>query len=89
MSTKEIWQLNDEEFKEIEDLFEKKLALENLSKIIDADNQKLYDKLITDYGKTVHQFNSWWDIMSKKYNRESQNWWLDFKSKKIMANVAD
>ena len=58
MKAKEVYKLNDDEFKEIEDLFEKKIALENLTKIIDADNQKLYDKLIKDYGKTIHQFDS-------------------------------
>ncbi len=86
MNVKEIWKLNDEEFKEIEDLFEKKIALENLTKIVDADNEKLYDKLIKDYGNTVHRFNSWWNIMGKKYNWEGKNWWLDFETKKIMAN---
>ena len=86
MGMKEVWQLNDDEFKEIEDLFEKKIALENLTKIIDADNQKLYDKLIKDYGKAVHQFDFWWEKMSKKYDWEEKNWWLDFETKKIMAN---
>ncbi|WP_374041660.1 CXXX repeat peptide modification system protein [Tissierella carlieri] len=68
-----MWKLNGEEFKEIEDLFEKKIALKNLTKIVDADNQKLYDKLIKYYGKTVHQFNFWWDNMVKKYNWEMNN----------------
>lgn len=86
MNTKEVWQLNDEEFKEIEDLFEKKVALENLTKIVDADNQNLYDKFIKDYGKTVHQFDSWWDKMARKYEWEGKNWWLDFETKKIMTN---
>jgi CXXX repeat modification system protein len=86
MDMKEVWQLNDDEFKEIEDLFEKKIALENLTKIIDADNQKLYDKLIKDYGKAVHQFDFWWEKMSKKYDWKGKNWWLDFETKKIMAN---
>lgn len=87
MNIKEVWQLNDDEFKEIEDLFEKKIALENLTKIIDADNQKLYDKLIKDYGKTIHQFDLWWDNMAKKYRWEGKNWWLDFETKKIMTNA--
>lgn len=86
MNAREVWQLNDDEFKEIEDLFEKKIALENLTKIIDADNQKLYDKLIKDYGKTVHDFDSWWDKMSRKYDWEGGNLWLDFETKKIMTN---
>lgn len=86
MNTKEVWQLNDEEFKEIEDLFEKKIALENLTKIVDAKNQELYDKLIKDYGRTVHLFNTWWDKMSKKHDWEGRNWWLDFDTKKIMTN---
>lgn len=86
MGIKEVWKLNNQEFQEIEDLFEKKIALENLTKIIDGDNQKLYDKLIKDYGKTVRQFDSWWDNMAKKYDWEGSGWWLDFETKKIMAN---
>ena len=83
---REVWELNEAEFKEIEDLFEKKIALENLTKIIDTNNQELYDKLIKDYGKTVHQFDSWWNEMSRKYHWEGSNWWLDFETKKIMTN---
>lgn len=86
INTKEVWQLNDNEFREIEDLFEKKLALENLTKIVSTDNQMLYDKLIKDYGKTIHLFNDWWSRMSQKYRWEGQNWWLDFDTKKIMSN---
>ena len=87
MNTKEVCQLSDNEFKEIEDLFEKKLALENLAKIIKADNQSLYDKLISDYGSTVHKFNTWWETMGKKYNFIEKNLWVDFDTKKIMANI--
>lgn len=89
MNAKEVWKLNDEEFKEIEDLFEKKIALENLTRIVDADNKKLYDKLIKDYGKTVHQFNAWWDNMAKRYKWDGRNWWLDFETRKIMTNMIE
>lgn len=89
MNAKEVWKLNEEDFKKIQDLYEKKLSLENLVKIIDADNQNLYDKLIADYGKTINQFNLWWNTMSIKNNWEGKDWWLDFETKKIMTNVSE
>lgn len=82
---REVWQLNDEDYKEIEDLFEKKIALENLSKIIDPSNNDLYEKMIKDYGSTVRTFDNWWNIMKEKHQWTAINMWLDFQTKKIMT----
>lgn len=87
MNVKEICQLNDDECKEIEDLYEKKIALENLTKIIDLSNPAIYEKMTTEYGSTIHKFNSWWNKMSKKYDFTGENFWVDFENKKIMLNV--
>lgn len=84
-TAKEVWLLTDVEFKEIEDLFERKLALENLTKVVDPSNEALYEKLVKDYGMTVKRFEGWWSIMKNKYNWPGQNWWLDFNTMKIMT----
>jgi CXXX repeat modification system protein len=86
MENKLIWQLTDEECKEIEDLFEKKNAYENLVKIVDVDNEKIYQKLISEYTKTINEFSNWWKHYSKKYNWEGKNWFIDFENKQVLGN---
>ena len=44
MDEKAIWVLTDEEVYVIEELYEKKIALENLIKILEPYNQELYEK---------------------------------------------
>ncbi len=87
MERKIIWQLTDEECKGIEDLFEKKNAYENLMKIVDADNEKIYQKLISEYTKVLSDFKNWWNYYSKKYNWEGKNWFVDFENKQILAMI--
>jgi CXXX repeat modification system protein len=89
MENKVIWQLTDEELKEIEDLFEKKNAYENLVKIVDVDNEKIYQKLISEYTKTINEFNNWWKHYSKKYNWEGKNWFIDFQNKQVLSSMGD
>lgn len=84
MERKEAYQLSEEEFQEIENLYEKKLALENLVKIIDASKKDLYERLIDDYGVTVRNFNAWWAQMSKKFNLDSENWYVDFEKQMMV-----
>lgn len=86
MERKIVWTLTESECKEIEDLFEKKNAYENLIKIVDADNEKIYKKLISDYASTVSSFNKWWNDYSKKYNWEGENWVVDFEAKQILSD---
>lgn len=57
---KVCYNLNEEELEEIENLYEKKVALENLSRCIDPDNEKMYQKLVNDYTSTIKKFNNWW-----------------------------
>ena len=86
MDKKVIWKLTDEECEEIEDLFEKKNAYENLIKIVDVDNDKIYQKLISEYSKTLSNFNAWWSNYSKKYNWEGTNWVIDFINKQVLGD---
>ncbi len=84
MNNKVIWNLTDKECDEIQDLFEKKNAYENLIKIIDTNNKTIYEKLIADYSKTLSDFNNWWSHYSKKYSWEGQNWFIDFENKQVL-----
>ena len=60
MNDKSIWKLSDEDFAVIEKLFEKKMALENLAKVVQADNEALYEKLLKDYAHVSADYDAWW-----------------------------
>ena len=75
---KVCYNLNEEELEEIENLYEKKVALENLSRCIDPDNEKMYQKLVNDYTSTIKKFNNWWKKMQDTYNWEGTDWKVDF-----------
>lgn len=77
--------LNNEEREEIEDLYEKKIALENLIKIIDVSNETLYSKLIKDYGNTVKLFQNWWVVTSCKHNWEGKTWTINFDNNEVLT----
>lgn len=85
MREKVVWKLSDKDFEDIQDLFEKKLALENLTKIIDAKDTELYEKFIKDYGKTLHEFNNWWKRMVREYNWEGSNLWIKFETQEVIS----
>lgn len=82
MKTK-IGQVTIEEKNEIQSLFERKNGLNELVKILPADNSELYERLVLDMGQTTTKFQQWWDAMSLKYNWESiegSNWEIDFET---------
>lgn len=66
---------------EIQALFERRNGLSELAKIVTADNEELYEKLVKDLGVTGMKFQQWWDSMSVKYEWESVeggNWEINF-----------
>lgn len=78
-----IGKVTEEEKKEIQTLFERRNGLNELAKILTADNELLYEKLVKDIGETSLKFQSWWDRMAKQYNWErvdNGNWEIDFES---------
>lgn len=85
MSGRVIWDLSDEDFKTIENLFEKRLALENLTKIIEPSNTELYEKVVVDYGKTMRQLQVWWTTMSTQHQWPGTNWRVNFETQQVMA----
>ena len=87
MTTKKIvGQVTPEEKNEIQTLFERRNGLNELAKILTADNGELYEKLVKDMGETGIKFQSWWDRMAQKYQWESAadgNWEINFETCEI------
>lgn len=86
MERKVVGQVLPEERDEIKRLFERRNGLEELTKIVTADNAELYEKVIMDLGKTKVDFQSWWNRMSTKYHWErveGANWEIDFDTCEI------
>jgi len=81
-----IGQVTPEEKNEILTLFERRNGLNELAKIVSADNAELYEKLVRDLGETGTHFQAWWDRMSAKYQWESAeggNWEINFETCEI------
>ena len=76
-----VGQVTPEEKDEIQTLFERRNGLNELAKILTADNADLYEKLVRDMGETGSKFQDWWDRMAEKYQWESAengNWEINF-----------
>lgn len=91
VAKKVVGQVTVEEKHEIQTLFERRNGLNELAKIVTADNTELYEKLVKDMGETSSKFQSWWDTMSQKYQWESAengNWEINFETCEIYLVVA-
>lgn len=78
---KVIGKVTEEEKREIQQLFERQNGLNELAKILTADNDALYEKLVKDLGETGTKFQNWWDRMAELYQWESEDgahWEIDF-----------
>lgn len=83
MTNKLVGQVTPEERDEIQTLFERRNGLNELSQILTAENEALYEKLVKDLGETGAKFQDWWNRMGEKYNWESAedgNWEIDFET---------
>lgn len=81
-----VGQVTPEEKNEIQTLFERRNGLNELAKILTADNADLYEKLVKDLGETDSKFQSWWNTMAKKYQwegTENGNWEINFETCEI------
>lgn len=86
VTKKVIGQVTPEEKNEIQTLFERRNGLNELAKILTAENVELYEKLVKDLGETGSKFQSWWDRMGEKYQWESSeggNWEINFDTCEI------
>lgn len=80
-----------EEKNEIQVLFERRNGLNELGKILTAENAELYEKLVKDMGETGTKFQNWWDRMSAKYQWESSengHWEINFDTCEIFLVTA-
>lgn len=78
---KNIGNVTMEERDEILALFERRNGLNELAKILTAENVDLYEKLVKDMGETSTKFQNWWDTMAAKYQWESAeegHWEINF-----------
>ena len=83
---KVIGRVTEEEKNEIQALFERRNGLNELSQILTAENEALYEKLVKDLGETGAKFQTWWNSMGEKYNWESAeggNWEINFETCEI------
>ena len=71
MTKRIVGQVTPEERSEIQTLFERRNGLNELAKILTADNAELYEKLVKDMGETGTKFQDWWNRMAQKYQWES------------------
>lgn len=81
-----VGQVTPEERDEILTLFERRNGLNELTKILTADNSELYEKVVKDLGETNTKFQSWWSRMAEKYQWESvddAHWEINFDTCKI------
>lgn len=87
MNKKVVGSVTEEEKNAIQRLFERRNGLNELSKILSADNVELYERLVKDLGETATKFQQWWDEMATKYQWEASengNWEINFQTKEIV-----
>lgn len=78
---KEVGHVTEAERDEIRALFERRNGLNELAKILTADNAELYERLVKDLGATGTRFQQWWNTTAARYGWESApggNWEIDF-----------
>lgn len=86
MNKKLVGSVTEEEKNAIQAIFERRNGLNELAKILTADNTELYERLIADLGRTSFAFQQWWNDMSAKYQWESTpngNWEINFQTNEI------
>lgn len=83
---KVVGKVTEQERDDIQALFERRNGLNELAKILTADNNDLYERLVKDLSETTSKFQNWWDTMSNKYQWESAengNWEINFNDCRI------
>lgn len=81
-----VGKVTEEERDAIQALFERRNGLQELAKILKADDSELYERLVKDLGETGSKFQNWWDAMGRKYQWESApngNWSINFDTCEI------
>lgn len=85
----EIGKVTEAEKDAIQALYERKNGLEELAKILPADNHELYERIVHDMSESKLKFHAWWTTMAEKYGWTGDvntNWQIDFQTCKIYLN---
>ncbi len=84
--------INEAESNHLEDLIEKRAALENLTRINEKNrlvvNEELYQKFLTEYKNTLVDYDQYWDVLLEKYGLKDEpgmHFSLDFKTREITS----
>ena len=86
MEKKKVGIVTADERDEIQKLFRRHSGLVDLAKIVTADNDELYEKVVNDLGDTNTRFQDWWNKKGEKYNWESAEngrWQINFDTCEI------
>lgn len=83
--------VTNEEKNEIKEMFERKIALVELTKVFndpssDLVTNNLYEKLIADLGKVCLSMEKWWSMKAQMYKWKSVtngHWEIDFDNNNI------
>ena len=77
--------LNEYETDEILELFEKKVAMENLSIIIDKEKQPaLFSSLKKDYEKLIHKYQKWWERLAMENGWQKDILYINFSTREVI-----
>lgn len=96
MSSQKVGEVTDQEKNEVQRLYERKLALQELlgtlpTQAIDEQaKEELYDRILIDMGTTKLKFDGWWSEKAQKYNWMSLpdgHWSIDFQTNEIFLNT--
>ena len=88
-----VGKVTEEEKKQVLQLHERKIALDELvltlnnSSLSKESRDELYEKIVSDMGKTKMSLQGWWDNMYKKYNWKSVeggNWNIEFQTNEVV-----
>lgn len=86
MNKKLVGEVSIEERDKIKNIYMRRSALMDLSKILTADNSELYEKLVLDLGETNVKFQEWWSSKAKEHDwegAENGRWQIDFNTCEI------
>lgn len=77
--------LNERESDEILELYEKKVAMENLSLIIGKEKQAdLFSALKQDYKKLMRKYQEWWEHLSTENGWEKEKLYINFSTREVI-----
>lgn len=90
MSEYPLGVVSEREYQDLVTIFERKTALSELVKILDADNTALYEKVLKDYADAQSRLVDWWQATAQNHGwiyDSSNSWRFDFGSKEVFLTA--